>query len=54
MPLISLDKKKTDAGYLNISNPELTAIDLIEFQHRIESVFRLYIKPRSPATGKGS
>lgn len=40
MPLISLDKKKTDAGYLNISNPELTAIDLIEFQHRIGGLNR--------------
>jgi predicted transcriptional regulator of viral defense system len=30
-----IEKRKTDAGYINISNPELTAIDLIAYQHRI-------------------
>jgi len=35
-----LEKKKTGAGYLNISNPELTAIDLIEFQQRIGGLNR--------------
>lgn len=33
-------KRKTDAGYINISNPELTAVDLIAYQHRIGGLNR--------------
>lgn len=40
LPSVSLEKKKTDAGYLNISSPELTAFDLVEFQNRIGGLNR--------------
>ena len=40
MPSFGLEKKKTDAGYLNISSPELTAFDLVEFQNRIGGLNR--------------
>ncbi len=35
-----IEKRKTDAGYINISNPELTAVDLIVYQHRIGGLNR--------------
>jgi len=35
-----IEKRKTDAGYINISNPELTAIDIIAYQHRIGGLNR--------------
>lgn len=40
IPQYGIDKKKTDAGYINISNPELTAVDLIAYQHRIGGLNR--------------
>jgi len=41
MPEYGLEKRKTDTGYINISNPELTAIDLVQFQHRIGGLNRV-------------
>ncbi len=35
-----IEKRKTDAGYINISNPELTAVDLIDYQQRIGGLNR--------------
>ena len=40
LPKLGVDKRKTDAGYINISNPELTAVDLIAYQHRIGGLNR--------------
>lgn len=33
-------KQKTDAGYINISNPALTALDLVFYSHRIGGMNR--------------
>ena len=35
-----LDKRKTEAGYLTISNPMLTATDLVQFERRIGGLNR--------------
>lgn len=35
IPQFGIEKRKTDAGYINISSAELTAVDLIAYQHRI-------------------
>ena len=35
-----LDKRKTEAGYLTISNPVLTATDIIQFEKRIGGINR--------------
>jgi len=35
IPQFGIEKRKTETGYINISSPELTAIDLVEFQHWI-------------------
>lgn len=35
-----LDKRKTEAGYLNISNAALTAADLIQFERRVGGLNR--------------
>ncbi|MFZ1750235.1 MAG: type IV toxin-antitoxin system AbiEi family antitoxin [Saprospiraceae bacterium] len=35
-----LEKRKTEAGYINISNPGLTATDLIQFEKRIGGINR--------------
>ena len=32
-------QKKTDAGYINVSSPELTALDLLTYDHSINRVF---------------
>ena len=40
IPELGVEKRKTDAGYINISNPELTAIDLIAYQNRIGGLNR--------------
>ena len=37
---LGVAKRKTDAGYINISTPELTAVDLIAYQHRIGGLNR--------------
>ena len=36
-----LEKKKTDAGYVMISSPELTAIDLVQYHKRIGGLNRI-------------
>jgi len=36
-----LEKKKTDAGYVMISSPELTAIDLVKYHKRIGGLNRI-------------
>jgi len=33
-----IENKKTSAGYMKISNPEQTAVDLIKFQNRIKVI----------------
>ncbi len=35
-----LEKRKTEFGYVNVSNPELTAIDLIYYNNRIGGINR--------------
>lgn len=35
-----IEKQKTDTGYINISNAELTACDLVEYQQRIGGLNR--------------
>lgn len=40
IPKFGLEKRKTDAGYINISSAELTALDLIEYQNRIGGLNR--------------
>lgn len=41
MPRFGIEKKKTDAGYINISTAELTAIDLVEYQNRVGGLNRV-------------
>jgi len=38
-----IKNKKTDAGYINVSSPELTALDLIYFHKRIGGINRTLI-----------
>jgi len=38
-----LDKKKTDAGYVQISSPELTAIDLVHYHKQIGGLNRIIV-----------
>lgn len=40
MPQQFLETKKTESGYLKISSPELTAIDLVQFSKRIGGLSR--------------
>ena len=40
-PEKGIEKKKTDTGYINISNPELTLIDLIRFSTRAGGLDRV-------------
>ncbi len=35
-----LEKRKTDSGYVNVSNPELTAVDLVYYHNRIGGINR--------------
>jgi predicted transcriptional regulator of viral defense system len=35
-----VEQRKTEAGYINISSPALTALDLIQFEHRIGGLNR--------------
>jgi len=35
-----LEKKKTETGYINVSNPALTALDLVQFDKRIGGLNR--------------
>lgn len=39
-PAKQLDQRKTEAGYIYISNPSLTATDLIQFEKRIGGINR--------------
>ena len=41
LPEKLLDIKKTEAGYLKISNPVLTAIDLIQYEKRVGGINRV-------------
>jgi predicted transcriptional regulator of viral defense system len=41
MPGYGIEKKKTDTGYFNISNAELTALDLVEYQNSIGGLNRV-------------
>jgi predicted transcriptional regulator of viral defense system len=40
LPQFGIEKRKTETGFINISNPELTAIDLVEFNNRIGGINR--------------
>ncbi len=40
IPLVSVKKKKTEVGYLNVSSAELTAIDLVKYQDKIGGINR--------------
>jgi predicted transcriptional regulator of viral defense system len=40
IPEILLEKQKTEAGYLNISNAALTACDLVQYEKRIGGINR--------------
>lgn len=35
VPALFLEKRKTETGFINISNPALTAIDVVQFDKRI-------------------
>jgi len=41
MPVTGIEQRKTDTGYFNISGPELTAFDLIQFEHRVGGLNRV-------------
>ena len=40
-PEHGLEQRKTAAGYINISGPELTALDLVEYQQRVGGLNRV-------------
>lgn len=39
-PIAFIEKKKTETGYINVSNPTLTTIDLIKYEKRIGGLNR--------------
>ncbi len=41
MPVTGVEERKTDTGYFNISGPELTAFDLIQFEDRVGGLNRV-------------
>jgi predicted transcriptional regulator of viral defense system len=41
IPELLIEKRKTEAGYMNVSNPALTACDLIQFEKRIGGLNRV-------------
>jgi predicted transcriptional regulator of viral defense system len=41
IPDALVEKRKTEAGYLNISNPALTACDLVQFEKRVGGLNRV-------------
>lgn len=41
MPSVGIEPRKTDTGYFNISSPELTAFDLVQFEDRIGGLNRV-------------
>ncbi len=40
IPATFLEKRKTETGFINISNPALTAMDLVQFDKRISGLDR--------------
>lgn len=40
VPELYLEKRKTETGFINISNPALTAIDLVQFDKRVGGLDR--------------
>ena len=42
MPARGMEQRKTDTGYFNISGPELTAFDLIQFEDRVGGLNRVF------------
>jgi predicted transcriptional regulator of viral defense system len=40
VPALFLEKRKTETGFINISNPALTAMDLVQFYKRIGGLNR--------------
>ncbi|MEZ4829608.1 MAG: type IV toxin-antitoxin system AbiEi family antitoxin [Bacteroidia bacterium] len=41
IPEALIEKRKTETGYLNISNPVLTACDLVQFEKRVGGINRV-------------
>jgi predicted transcriptional regulator of viral defense system len=41
LPQVGIEKRKTETGYINISSAELTAVDLVEYQHRVGGLSRV-------------
>jgi predicted transcriptional regulator of viral defense system len=41
IPESLIEKRKTEAGYLNVSNPALTACDLVQFEKRVGGINRV-------------
>lgn len=41
MPVTGMEERKTDTGYFNISGPELTAFDLVQFEDRVGGINRV-------------
>jgi predicted transcriptional regulator of viral defense system len=41
IPDVLIEKRKTEAGYLNISNAALTACDLVQFEKRVGGINRV-------------
>lgn len=42
LPVTGIEQRKTDTGYFNISGPELTAFDLIQFEDRVGGLNRVF------------
>jgi len=41
LPSTGVEQRKTDTGYVEISTPELTALDLIQFEHTVGGLNRV-------------
>jgi len=41
LPQVGIEKRKTETGYINISSAELTAVDLVEYHHRVGGLNRV-------------
>ncbi|HRZ41291.1 MAG TPA: type IV toxin-antitoxin system AbiEi family antitoxin [Bacteroidales bacterium] len=41
IPEVLIEKRKTEAGYLNVSNAALTACDLVQFEKRVGGINRV-------------
>lgn len=42
LPAIGIVEKKTDTGYVKVSGPELTSLDLIQFEKRVGGMNRVF------------